>query len=260
MSMEFKKYSVDNDLLGAMPNHERQFFLISGHIFNECSMLRKILFWSSNPYSEEVEPKEENYARGYQALMIGKILAAKMYEARKVLSRSYYGTDLSQKYEEILSEKARQSLKSFNKYFKSSGNLIKKIRMDFAFHYSEDLFQKEWQKELMTEQHVSLIGPSLGNRIYFGSEQIAATALLSHLKTDTHSAIDKFMQDILTNCQCLLAFLDEYLRRALDALSVAPGCETTHTDISITKQLADVRIPVLCDTTAKPTEHQQSKK
>jgi len=88
--VEFKKYRVDNALLGAMPTHERQFFLISGHIFNECSMLQKILFWSSNPYSDRIEPKEENFARGYQALMIGKILGVIWTGMFKIRGASRY--------------------------------------------------------------------------------------------------------------------------------------------------------------------------
>ncbi|MEM7054515.1 MAG: hypothetical protein AAF446_08185, partial [Pseudomonadota bacterium] len=177
--MKFKKFSLDYKLLGVMPDHERQFFIVAGHIFNECSMLQKTMYWSSTPYDEIDEPKEENVARALQAFMLGKVLAAKLYEAHRVLRRSYYGSDLCRKHDDILSDKAKDALRSFNKYFKTSTNLIRKVRMNFASHYSEEEFENKWREESITGkqesligigEHESLIGPSLGNRFYYGSE------------------------------------------------------------------------------------------
>ncbi|MEM7279939.1 MAG: hypothetical protein AAF385_17685, partial [Pseudomonadota bacterium] len=73
----------------------------------------------------------------------------------------------------------------------------------------------------------------------------------SQIDEDTGAAIDKFMQEVLSVCWDLLIFLDEYLRRTLDAFSVVPGCNSAYIEINVEEHLDEVRIPVLCDTAKK---------
>ena len=143
--MQIRKVPIPHRILAEIPPNERRFFLLAGHILNECTVCNKLMVWCLG-FKNPKKSKHESQASSLQALMIGKIYAAKIREAYNIISTQYYGTRLSAEYQERLSKSGIFSLKEFNRYFNSKDNPIHLARNFAASHYSPEYSEKNWEQ------------------------------------------------------------------------------------------------------------------
>ena len=78
---------IGKDELSAIPDDERSFLFMLGHMGNELSILKKLQWYASN-YKYPTETIED-HVHTSQALMVAKLLIAKEKEAWKFIRTIY---------------------------------------------------------------------------------------------------------------------------------------------------------------------------
>lgn len=199
---------VTKPKLDSIPADVRVLFVHIGHLRNEIMMLQKLV-WASQQYTTIDEIKIS--MRAYQSLMLTRLLSGKLNEGWILLTKSYFGTKLSQSYEQSLDTSGRESIAKLKGYFGKQG-LMHEIRNKFAFHYASDKI-----REVLSalEEPVNLkiyISKQAGNSFYEFSETIVNTALLEGIKKgDYEAALKKWMDQVLEIARHLVSFCDAWI-------------------------------------------------
>ena len=63
-----------------------------------------------------------------------------------MIGKNFLKTQLSSEYENLLSQKGKESLSELIVYFKVKNNLVRLIRNKFAFHYDKEKIKEEIDK------------------------------------------------------------------------------------------------------------------
>jgi hypothetical protein len=122
--------------LAKVPEAERTFLLLLGHLANELAVLSKLFLFCSEFESDD---KWKRRAAPAQALVVGKLLVGKLSEGWELLQQSFFGSKLSQLFEPRLSPEAKEAIHHLKRYF-GKENLIRNVRNRYSFHYSvEDI-------------------------------------------------------------------------------------------------------------------------
>ena len=99
--------------LDSIPEDVRVFFVHVGHLRNELMTLQKLL-WASQQY--ETTSEILIGMRAYQSLMITRLLAGKLNEARILLDKAYFGAKLSRDYEKRLDKSGQDAIAALKIY------------------------------------------------------------------------------------------------------------------------------------------------
>ena len=120
--------------LDAIPESERTLIILLCHAANELSVLSKLFHFSAKQESDDLILIE---ARNAQFLVLGRVLTGKIYECWRLLEGSFFGSTVSKMYEPLFDDNAKIALNNLKKYF-GRDNLIKRVRNEYAFHYSAE--------------------------------------------------------------------------------------------------------------------------
>jgi hypothetical protein len=127
--------------LDRIPADERFFYLMAGHFANDVNILGQLqsaAFNSAFGRPGEFSRDEPQNAAGLaQLFLLLKLLAGRLHEAYSLISSHYFAKGLHAKYEDEMSEKARQARRLFSAYFGSDANVITPIRNQVAFHHKQ---------------------------------------------------------------------------------------------------------------------------
>ena len=138
--MKIAKIQLSKELLQQMPAKERNLFLLLGHIANENIILQKFLLMSRNP--SEVE--EEGWAEATQALLISKVLVAKLFEGwDKVQKFLLKDKTLLNSLLKDMEKIGHEALTELKRHFGKS-NRFSTVRKKLAFHYDIDEVEKSF--------------------------------------------------------------------------------------------------------------------
>jgi len=220
--------------LEKMPEAERTLFLLLGHLANELSVLKKLLFFCGH---SEAEDKWQRRANNAQALVMARVLIGKLCEGWELLQRYFFGNRLSKLYQPLLEPEEQKALSDLKKYF-GSDNIIKNVRNSFSFHYSGEVMAKAFETtpENETDEWQMCQTDNVGNSLFFSSELVVNHALLEIiLPGQPQEAMERLFEestkvaswfiDVISGCMTVIAerhFLDENSRLEMVAIDIGP--------------------------------------
>jgi len=142
--MKLSKKNIPKSKLDTLDEIEQVFFIQLMHFLNELNVLQKCVIVSSN----KLESLKTIEKRGQisQAQFFIRILAGKLNEGWEMIRKDFFKTQLSREYENLLSQKGKESLSELKVYFKDKNNLVRLIRDKFAFHYDKEKIKEEIDK------------------------------------------------------------------------------------------------------------------
>ncbi len=206
--MKLFKVDITKDALLNIPKPERLLFIQVTNLANELFVLQKLVFCSMNDSEEHgIITTAENM----QALFLIRLTAAKLWEGWRLLETHYFNDIFSKDYASSLSPAGQSGLDRLKAYF-SDSCLIKKIRDEYAFHYSSEssdaidvllnsLEDSEVFSLYMAERH--------GNCMYELSHTLLFASLLHSMNTTTREdAIATLLDEIIEINKAMLAFIE----------------------------------------------------
>ncbi len=198
---------VTKAILDSMPEDVRVFFVQAGRLHNEAMWLQKLILASQQ---HETTNEILTGMQTYQALMLTRLLAGKLWEGWDLLNRSYFGAKLSRHYEQRLPTVGQEAIAALKKYFGKKG-LMQDVRNNFAFHYSPERIrailtdlEEPGLKIYLSEQS--------GNTFFQFSETIVNIAMLEGIqKGDYKAALDKLMNQVGDVARDFVTFCDAWI-------------------------------------------------
>jgi hypothetical protein len=106
-----------------------------------------------------------------------KLLAGRLHEASRLISSNYFEKQLHTKYENEMSEKARDARRRFSTYFGGDSNVISQVRKKFAFHFDRAKIESVYAALDKDYPFVTYVGEYFGNSLYLGSEMLSLSAM-----------------------------------------------------------------------------------
>ena len=122
--MQLRRISLSREHLEAIPEADRQLFVLVGHALNEVNTLDKLAYLSS--LAQEATVDWMQTANSAQTFILVRVLAGKLNEAWEGMQKSYFKTRLSTLYDDHLSESEAAALKRLKKYFGRSKESLNK--------------------------------------------------------------------------------------------------------------------------------------
>lgn len=180
--MKIRRIPLQKTLLAQMPQSERSFFLLAGHMQNEINSLNKVFAWCLGREPSANTTHIESLAAGLQAQIYARLLAGKLLEAWEALGKAYFGTRISQRLETKLHRESQEGLKAIKAYFSKSSNIFR-VRNFFAFHYSVKEFDAHWSDAADEPSFELVAGGTIGNNLSLASELAVNNALLNSINS-----------------------------------------------------------------------------
>jgi len=193
--MKLLKINILKSKLDTTPEIERVFFIQLMHFLNELDILQKCVIVSSN----KLKSLKTIEKRGQisQAHFFIRTLVGKLYEGWKMIKEDFLNTQLSEKYENLLSQKGKESLSELIGRFKDRNNIIRLIRNKFAFHYDKEKIKEEIDKIPQEELLEMYISKHPVNCLYSISDTIVNWSILNSIdSSNSQQAMDILIGDI----------------------------------------------------------------
>jgi predicted CopG family antitoxin len=193
--MELSKINIPKSKLDTIDEIEQVFFIQLMHFLNELNVLQKCVIVSSN----KLESLTTIEKRGQisQAHFFIRTLAGKLYEGWKMIKKDFLKTQLSEKYENLLSQKGKESLSELIGRFNDRNNIVRLIRNKFAFHYSKEKIKEEIDKISQEELLEMYISEHSVNCLYSISDTIVNWSILNSIdSSNSQQAMDILIGDI----------------------------------------------------------------
>ena len=221
--MKIQRLKLTLPELQRMPENERTFLLLAGHLQNEFVALNKIFAWCISPADSAT--RIEATVNASQGFMIAKVLAGKLNEGWQLMQKAYFGSKLSLKLAPLLHESTRQELADLKTYF-SKSNLIYSVRNTFSFHYSAEAIAKHWHEAALEPDFDFFIGNEYGNTFHQASETAASLAVLKSINpTSLSAALAAFLADVQRVASLFNGFLSGVMLVLLERC-LGSSCQT----------------------------------
>jgi hypothetical protein len=218
---ELKCIRLTKTDLERIPADERFFYLMAGHFADDVNILGKLLIAAFNSaFARPGEtPRDEphNAAGLSQLFLLLKLLAGRLHEAYSLIGSHYFGKGLHKKYENEMSEKARDARHQFSAYFGGESNVITAVRNKVAFHLNREEVEFVYNAVPDDLQFVQYLGEYIGHSLFFGSEIISINAMTTLVEGGTPlEAIDKIHKDTVDVSQWLGLFVIGFMQVMID--------------------------------------------
>ena len=227
------------DLL-ELAEDERTFLIHILHLNTETDILSRcsIASFMSLHHKEEVSSS----AQIAQAIFFIKLMAGKLCEGHQLLHNAYWKSHLSKRYDPLLSEDARASLKEIKRYFNLDTNMLYDIRNNYSFHYDVDRV-RDVIDAIEDEDELRYYQPRFhGNAFAEFSELALLTSLVtSYGGGDPEVATKRLYKEASAIRNHFKVFGADYAGIVLEKLSITHGT-TTPEDVPY---LRDTRLPFL---------------
>ncbi|MCJ7637236.1 MAG: hypothetical protein MUO21_07070 [Nitrososphaeraceae archaeon] len=195
--MKLCKINIPKSKLDTICEIERVFFIQIMHFLSELNVLQKCIIFSNNQLESLTITTIEKRGQISQAQFFIRTLAGKLFEGWKMIGKNFLETQLSKEYENLLSQKGKESLSGLIVYFKDKKNLVCLIRNKFAFHYDKEIIKEEIDKipqEELLEMHIS---EHSGNCLYSISDTVVNWAILNSIdSSNSKRAMDRLFCEI----------------------------------------------------------------
>lgn len=204
-SLTLSSVNLAADDVAQLPDAERGFLLLAGHLHNEIAILNKMVVWSISAGSR---PTSHDVVEGSQALFIAKLLGGKVCEAWDALEVGFFGNRISRVVVPLLKHEPNCALQTLKTYF-GTQNLIRRLRNDYAFHYTPSDIGAAWNGVAAEPGFEILIGDTSGNTFHLGAELAANSAMLNAINASSRNlAMESFFEEIRGTAGNLMTFLD----------------------------------------------------
>ena len=210
--MKLYKLEIPKEHLTALPEKEMLFFVQIGTILNEIHILHKLTLFSNKEAETDVETRASNS----QSFFLLLILSGKLFESWNVLQSLFFRgqSPLSNEYENLLPEEAKEDLDKIKNYFGRGNTLIHKIRNKFSFHYDQNEIKKALLNHPDDEPFEIYLSHSRGNCFYYASTMLIMNAVLESTGkdiSDPESALIQFFDEVSNLAGWMLNFLNPCL-------------------------------------------------
>ena len=193
--MKLLKINIPKSKLDTIPEIEQVFFIQLMQFLNELNILQKCAIVSSNKLASLTTIEKRGQIS--QAHFFIRILAGKLYEGWKIIRKNFIKTQLSKKYENLLSQKGKESLLELKGYFNDRNNKVRLIRNKFAFHYDKEKIKEEIDKIPQEEFLEMYISEYRVNCLYSISDIIVNWSILNSLdSSNLQQAMEILIGDI----------------------------------------------------------------
>ncbi len=208
--MKLRKISISRKELEIQTETEIFFFYMSNWFLSEIRTLKALYFHSMN-----IEGAEgvEVFGRNYRTMLLGCLLASKLWEGWQMLNQCYFSTPLHKEYEALYSSKAHNALKNIKQYFnKGDKTIICKLRQS-TFHYPTLQEQKALKKYFSHGEYDSyfFVGNTFEQSMFNIDHFIANFAQRTDSKT-VKQGISKLHEEIQQISFNFFIFLSEYIK------------------------------------------------
>jgi RNase H-fold protein (predicted Holliday junction resolvase) len=193
--MKLSKINIPKSKLDTIPEKEKVFFIQLMHFLNELNILQKCAIVSSNKLASLTTIEKRSQIS--QAHFFIRTLAGKLDEGWKMISKNFVETQLSREYENLLSQKGKESLSELIGYFNDENNKVRLIRNKFAFHYDKEKIKEEIDKIPQEELLEMYISEHRVNCLYSISDTVVNWAILNSIdSSNSHRAMDILIGEI----------------------------------------------------------------
>lgn len=118
--------------LAKLPEPERVFAVLLGHISNEINILQKLIMMAHD-LDDDPEPAEIQ-GRTAQTMCLLRVLVGKLNEAHVTIKRRYLDTDMHAKMKDQFDDVTLKALDKFDRYFAQPSNNMNVLRKKISFH------------------------------------------------------------------------------------------------------------------------------
>ena len=105
-------------------------------------------------------------------------LCGNLEQAHKVVQKRWHGTQLSKQMDSSLRQEAKDGLRTFNKYFNDSQNLVTTVRKNFAHHFDSEILRGSLCSCPPSELHEFIAAMTYGNIFYKFAEDLRYHAIV----------------------------------------------------------------------------------
>jgi len=186
-----------------IPPAERNLFIVLGVMISEFHTLNKILIFILNQNVDNDEIKRK--ARSVQFFQIAPILIGKINEGWNVVTKCYFGSQLSKSIHPHLDRAAQQSVDELKKYFGKS-NLVNRIRNMYSFHYPVDT--DDTLRKIGGREDWNLYISDLNiNCLFHGCNIVTMFGMLESIDP---ASIEKASHELIDDLKAMLGHFDEF--------------------------------------------------
>jgi len=193
--MKLSRINIPKSKLDTIPEIEQVFFIQLMQYLNELNILQKCTIVSSNELASLTSIEKRSQIS--QAHFFIRTLAGKLYEGWKMIGKNFIETQLSREYENLLSQKGKESLSELIGYFNDRNNKVRLIRNKFAFHYDKEKIKEEIDKIPQEELLEMYISEHRVNCLYSISDTVVNWSILDSIdSSNSQRAMDELIGDI----------------------------------------------------------------
>ncbi len=237
--MKLSKINIPKSKLDTIPEIEQVFFIQLMHFLSELNILQKCVIVSSNKLASLTTIEKRGQIS--QAHFFIRILAGKLYEGWEMLRKDVLKTQLSREYENLFSQKGKESLSELIVYFNDENNLVRLIRNKFAFHYDKEKIKEEIDKIPQEELLEMYISENRVNYLYSISDTIVNWAILNSIdSSNSQRAMDILIGEIAIKVSgWFREFCGDCVRIIYEKLEL----DCTEVEISEPPSIDEVKLP-----------------
>jgi hypothetical protein len=209
LAMKIWRIKVTKDMLAKMSQEDSVFFILLGTMLNEINMLNKVIA-SLSPKAgvSDVEHKADLA----QLLFFQALLAGKLWECWLGLKSSFFGAQVSKKYESQLSTDGRESLDYLKEYF-GRNSWMSNVRNWFSFHYDREQIINQLHKMPEDEPLEMFLSEAQGNCLYFGSFMLYIGGITAAIdEKDAKGGLNTYLSETLKVSEKAIIFLNEMVK------------------------------------------------
>lgn len=204
--MEIYRHQLSRQALLATPDPDLNFLFAACHLANELNILHKLTHWTFSGALEA--PTSVREGQMAQAMFLFRLLAGKLNEGHEMLRKAYWGTKISKIYDSHLRDEAKSSLEGIKRYFDQSDCLVRRVRNDFAFHYSPQDFASTLRNLPEGEDLTYYPSDTFNNVLYYFAEVTAVTSMLGVVDKEN---LNRFLNDLTSLAKYFLGFIQGWL-------------------------------------------------
>jgi hypothetical protein len=213
---ELRRIRLTKKDLDHIPPDERFFYFMAGHFANDVTILGQLLIAAYNSAfgrpGEYSRDEPHNAAGLAQLFLVLTLLAGRLHEASRLIGSHYFAKGLAKKYENEMSEKARDARRQFSAYFGGKDNVISSIRNRFAFHHYCDEMEIVYTDLPRDFEFITYLGAYIGHTLHAGSEILSINAMTTLVKGHSPlDAIDKIHKDTTEVSAWLSVFVTGFM-------------------------------------------------
>lgn len=245
--MKIRRIHLPKDAVAKMAAPDRNFLLLAGHMQNEINSVHKVFAWCLHSGGSQSDSSIENLANGAQAMIYARVLTGKLCEAWEEVRKAWFGSKLSKRLEPKLHPVAREANAKLKAYF-SRSNTIYRVRNSFAFHYSATEISASWEPVANDLTFEVILGGTIGNNLYLGSELAANAALLKAIDpANPEQGLRIFFDEVQSTAANFTDFLEGAIMAILEDMFGTDIWQLgREEDIFPTLTYAQVKVPYFC--------------